>query len=263
LLLAGVGAIGSALAYIMDMAPMIGHVTLFDREAVDGTNLNRSPLFTVLDAFESASKTRAAMRWLERHSGLSVVPVDGIWRDHGGVFGETPFDTWISLTNEDGAWANVPFQLPPVVLHGTTTSGWGFGAGRHIPRVEDCTMCRMPRPEAVFRGPCARGELLRGATELGQTAPVASLPFLSTASAALVVAMQMQLEIGDATQLANQVSVDLGVGMPALITLRRGPTEGCRGCKVMRSTAWEGRGGRGRYRGLSSTVGLSIGEYDA
>jgi hypothetical protein len=242
------------------MTPMVGHITLFDRDAVDGTNLNRSPLFTVLDAFESVSKTRVGMRWLERHSRLSALPVDGIWRDHAHALGETSFDTWISLTNEDGAWANVPFQLPPVVLHGTTTSGWGFGAGRHIPRVEDCTMCRMPRPEAQFRGPCAQGELLPGTSESETAAPVASLPFLSTGSAAVVVAMQMQLDNGDAARQANQISVDLGAGMPALIALQRGPTAGCRGCKVMRSSAWEQRGGHGRYRVLSQVAAKSSSE---
>jgi hypothetical protein len=252
LLLAGVGAIGSALVYCMDMMRLTGQLTLFDRDAVDGTNLNRSPLFTVLDAFEAASKTVAAKRWMVGRPGFCVLSVDGIWRDHAGAFGAAPFDTWISLTNEDAAWANVPFQLPPVVLHGTTTSGWGLGAGRHIPRVEDCTMCRMPRPEAEFRGPCAMGELLPRRAEQGAGAPVASLPFLSTASAALVMAMLMQLDSGsDAMGLPNQVLVDLAAGLPAVVTLQRGPTEGCRGCRAMRLSAWDRRGGRGRYAALS------------
>lgn len=143
MLLAGVGAIGSALVYIMDMMPLTGDVTLLDRDTVDATNLNRSPLFTVLDAFKTASKTRVAKSWIGGRSGLEVHRIDGTWRDHAEAFGQVPYDTWISLTNEDAAWASVPFHLPPVVLHGTTTSGWGFGAGRHIPRLEDCTLCRM------------------------------------------------------------------------------------------------------------------------
>ncbi|MDB4914949.1 MAG: hypothetical protein JWM95_2593 [Gemmatimonadetes bacterium] len=261
LLLAGVGAIGSALAYLMGMMRLTGNLTLFDRDAVDGTNLNRSPLFTVLDAFEGASKTAVAKRWLSAHSYLSVSSIDGIWRDHAHTFGETPFDAWISLTNEDGAWASVPFQLPPVVLQGTTTSGWGFGAGRHIPRVEDCTMCRMPRPEAAFRGPCAMGELPSVVDQQEVKVPVASLPFLSTASAALVMAMMMQLEGGrDALNLPNQASVDLGTGLPAVVVLHRGPTAGCRGCKAMQSSGWVTRGARGRYGALSTRAGVAVGE---
>ena len=252
LLLAGVGAIGSALVYIMDMMPLSGDVTLFDRDTVDATNLNRSPLFTVIDAFEAASKTLVANRWIARHSGLEVHCIDGAWRDHADAFGQARSDTWISLTNEDAAWASVPFHLPPVVLHGTTTSGWGFGAGRHIPGLEDCTLCRMPRPHAEFRGPCASGQLQPGRDERDLGAPRASLPFLSTASAALLMGMLMQLETGaGVVELANQVSADLSVGLPAVIALQRAPTEGCRGCMVMRSPAWEWRGGRGRYAVLS------------
>lgn len=255
LLIAGVGAIGSAFVYIASMMNLTGLVTLFDRDAVDGTNLNRSPLFTVLHAFEQATKTSVAKQVLDaaRREGLCVEAMDGVWRDYAGKFGEAGYDVWVSTTNEDGAWASVPFQMPPVVVHGTTTSGWGFAAGRHIPRVEDCTLCRMPRPEAEFRGPCAEGQLMPNAvvTEAAVDAPVASLPFLSTASAALLMAMVMQLEQPGAAELPNQVSVDLSVGLPAVITLQRGPTEGCRGCKAMRSDAWANRGGRGRYASLS------------
>jgi hypothetical protein len=257
LLIAGVGAIGSALVYIAGMINLTGHITLFDRDAVDGTNLNRSPLFTVLHAFEKFTKTSVAKQLLDGggREGLCVEAIDGVWRDHAGKFGEAGFDVWVSTTNEDGAWASVPFQMPPVVVHGTTTSAWGFAAGRHIPRVEDCTLCRMPRPEAEFRGPCAEGELMPNAVDPGAVAavkaPVASLPFLSTASAALVMAMVMQLEYPGAAELPNQVSVDLSVGLPAVITLQRGPTESCRGCKAMRSDAWANRGGRGRYASLT------------
>jgi hypothetical protein len=257
LLIAGVGAIGSALVYIASMMNLQGHITLFDRDAVDATNLNRSPLFTVLHAFEEATKTSVAKQLLDGAGceGLCVEGIDGVWRDHVGRFGEAGFDVWVSTTNEDGAWASVPFQLPPVVVHGTTTSGWGFAAGRHIPRIEDCTLCRMPRPEAEFRGPCAEGQLVPNAVVPGAVAPVdapvASLPFLSTASAALVLGTVMQLDKPGATELPNEVSVDLSVGLPAVITLKRGPTESCRGCKAMRSDAWANRGGRGRHAWLT------------
>ena len=34
-------------------------------------------------------------------------------------------------------------------------------AGTPIWCVEDCTLCRMPRPTTEFRGPCAQGEVAR------------------------------------------------------------------------------------------------------
>jgi hypothetical protein len=254
LLLAGVGAIGSAILYVLDMMVPTGHVTLLDCDSVDITNLNRSPLFSVLDAYRATPKTTVAERWISNSQGLSVRAIDGVWRDYAENLGLAGFDAWISLTNEDGAWANVPFQLPPVVLHGTTTSGWGFGAGRHIPRVEDCTMCRMPRPEAEFRGPCAQGALLPTAQMHGSPRQVASLPFLSTASAALVLSLLLQLEYGrEALQLPNSLSADLSAGLPALIALHRGPTAGCRGCQIVFSSEWNRRGGRGRFAALTSS----------
>jgi ThiF family len=250
-LLAGVGAVGSAFVYLADMMQLEGELTLFDRDAVDATNLNRSPLFTVLDALTGARKTRVSEDYLADRS-VAVERVDGVWRIHSEELTKHPFDVWISLTNEDGAWAEQPFQLPPVVLHGTTTSGWGFGVGRHIPRVEDCTLCRMPRPEATVRMPCATGEIVPNAAE----GPRASLPFLSTASAALVLASYLQLEYGpEAVALPNDVGADLSAGLPTVIAVRRRSTVGCRGCgncRALRTDSWLTRGGRGRFARLSA-----------
>lgn len=131
---------------------------------------------------------------------------------------EQEFDVWISLTNEDGAWAEVPFQLPPIVLHGTTTSGWGIGFGRHIPRKEDCKACRLPRPHQEFRGPCAEGEVISVAESTDQeeadVVPVtASLPFLSAASAALLANELMKLNFPEVVSLPNSVSVSGSSGL--------------------------------------------------
>ena len=250
-LLAGVGAIGSAFVYLADLMPLVGALTLFDRDAIEITNLNRSPLFTVLHALDEPEKTAVVAAYLMQR-GVPVTAQTGRWREHAPSLAEQPFDVWISLTNEDGAWAEVPFQLPPIVLHGTTTSGWGFGAGRHIPGREDCTLCRMPRPAAEFRGPCAEGEIRPAA--LDNRGPIrASLPFLSTAAAALVLASYLQLATGpEAVSLPNHLSVDLGAGLPAAIALHRGPTAGCRGCRALGSAAWRQAGGRGRFGSYSA-----------
>lgn len=253
-LLAGVGAIGSAFAYLADLAPLTGALTLFDRDQIEVTNLNRSPLFSVVHALDEPGKPDAVAAYLAGR-GATVTPVTGVWRDHAATFAAEPFDVWVSLTNEDGAWAEVPFALPPVVLHGTTTSGWGFGAGRHVPRQEDCTLCRMPRPHAEFRGPCAEGDLhpaMAGAVGRGRRptaeAPRASLPFLSAAAAALALAERMKLDYGPSVLgLPNHITADLSVGLPAVVTLTRRPTAECRGCKAARSNAWAARHGKSRY----------------
>lgn len=250
-LLAGVGAIGSALAYIADLMTLKGRLMLLDRDRVETSNLNRSPLFTVGDALAAALKTDSVSSYLARHNGLQLGTVTGTWAENGVWLAREGFDVWVSLTNEEGAWAQVPFQLPPVVLHGTTTSGWGFGAGRHIPRLDDCIMCRLPRPAAQFRGPCAEGEVGGAAAPAGARA---SLPFLSAASAALVLAELLKIGAHEYPGLPNDVSADLRYGLPAVVAVTRVPTEGCEGCRASRSKLWESRGGAGRYRPYSEAA---------
>lgn|GEM_PF-1439677 len=248
-LLAGVGAIGSAFIYLADFMPLSGALTLLDRDAIEITNLNRTPLFTVMHALDEPNKTGAVAAYLSGR-GVKVESLTGQWRENAAALAQRPFDAWISLTNEDGAWAEVPFQLPPVVLHSTTTSGWGFGMGRHIPGREDCTLCRLPRPATEFRGPCAQGEI---APSVDREPVRASLPFLSTAAAALLLTAYLQLGEGSAAvSLPNDLSADLGSGLPALIALHRGPSVGCRGCYAQSSAAWHSRGGRGRFAHYST-----------
>jgi hypothetical protein len=249
-LIAGVGAIGSALVYLLDMTKLRGQLALLDRDRVELSNLNRSPLFDVSHVLAGDLKTAVSARYLERHD-LELSLIDGTWHEHSArIVGES-YDVWISFTNEDGAWAEVPFQLPPVVLHGTTTSGWGFSAGRHIPRREDCTLCRMPRPAAEFRGPCAEGEIEPAEANM----PVrASLPFLSAASASLVLAELVKLSSPVSVHLPNDVSADLRYGLPALVSLTRLTNPLCRGCRAAFSARWPVRGGRGRYRSYSEAA---------
>ena len=249
LLVAGIGAIGSALLYILGLEPCRGRMTILDRDAVETSNLNRSPLFTAVHAASSIDKTEVAKKFLESLN-VEAHGVNGTWREHGAKLSAQPFDGWVSLTNEDGAWATVPFQLPPVVLHGTTTSGWGIGLGRHIPRIEDCTLCRLPRPHVEFRGPCSQGEV----TAVHHAEPVrASLPFLSTASAAIVAAELIKLNFPEVASLPNSVTADFATGLSNLIAVSFGPTNGCRGCEMASLSLWNQRGGRGRYANLSSS----------
>jgi hypothetical protein len=250
-LLAGAGAIGSAFVYLADLMPQTGRLAVLDRDHVEVSNLNRSPMFTVSHAIAKVAKAELVADYLEGRN-VAVEAIVGTWREHADVLAAKPFDVWVSLTNEDGAWAEQPFQLPPVVFHATTTSGWGISAGRHVPRLEDCTLCRMPRPTADFRGPCAEGEIAVTA----DAEPIrASLPFLSTAAAALAVAMYLQLQEGRvAISLPNDVGADLGVGLPCVSALARGASSNCRGCQAALSGTWKSRGGRGRFSAYSRSV---------
>jgi hypothetical protein len=247
LLIAGVGAIGSAVLYILGLMPVTGRITLLDRDRVETSNLNRSPLFTAMDVIRMRRKIDAGKALLST-MGVECATLMGTWREQSGQLVGEPFDVWVSLTNEDGAWSEVPFQLPPIVLHGTTTSGWGVGFGRHIPRVEDCTACRLPRPHVEFRGPCSEGEIFLDAKE-----PVrASLPFLSTIAAALIATELLKLPFSSASSLPNAVQTDLRIGLPAIVTALLGPTASCRGCQMAQLPLWLERGGRSRFASMFS-----------
>jgi hypothetical protein len=251
LLIAGVGAVGSALLYVLSLMPLRGHVTVLDRDMVEASNLNRAPLFTALDAAQSRSKTDVAQGLL-RSLGILADAVQGAWRDNSERFAQRGFDAWVSLTNEDGAWAEVPFELPPIVLHGTTTSGWGIGFGRHIPRVEDCTACRLPRPHSEFRGPCAEGEI----NSSDQQEPArASLPFLSAASAALIASELLKLDYPSAPSLPNAVYADFRFGLPAVVATLIRRSVVCPGCQVATLPLWSKRGGLSRYASFSAMAG--------
>jgi len=256
-LLAGVGAVGSALLYILGLMSCTGQVTVLDRDNIDASNLNRSPLFTATHAAQEVAKTKVASAFLSS-LGIDSNVINGTWREHGAKLSEQEFDVWISLTNEDGAWAEVPFQLPPVVLHGTTTSGWGIAVGRHIPKREDCTLCRLPRPHREFRGPCAEGDVIPvEQVESPNAATVqvvtASLPFLSAASAALLASELMKLSLPEVILLPNSVSADFQYGLRATIAVFSLPTPGCAGCEMASLSLWNERGGRGRYAAYSTT----------
>ena len=256
MLLAGVGAIGSALVYLMDFMTLSGEIVFLDRDRVETSNLNRSPLFNVLHAVGSREKTRIAADYLSRHQ-IKLSERNGVWQEHAAQIAREPFDQWISLTNEEGAWATVPYLLPPVVLHGTTTSGWGFGTGRHLPQLEDCTLCRMPRPEIKFRGICAQGEISNGDANIQPA--TASLPFLSAASAALLLTEIIRLSVSlthshfadSISESKNETAADLRFGLHAIMPLKRVHNESCRGCRAGYCEKWLELGGRNRYRFLS------------
>ena len=238
--------------YVLGLMPLSGRVTVLDRDVVETSNLNRSPLFTAADVVDARRKVDVARSFLMM-LGIETDAVMGTWREQSGRFGRECFDVWVSLTNEDGAWAEVPFQLPPVVLHGTTTSEWGIGFGRHIPRLEDCTACRLPRPHAEFRGPCSEGGISRDDQE-----PVrASLPFLSTISAALIATELLKLPFSSVPSLPNAVYADFKFGLPAVVSAVLGPTAKCRGCEIAHMPLWSQRGGRSRHADLSA--GISAG----
>jgi hypothetical protein len=225
---AGLGAIGSAFVYLLDLTPARGVIGLLDHDVVETSNLNRSPLFSATHVIGRRGKIDAAAAHLDDKQ-WTIERYAGRWRDHWPAVRRAGYDVWIALVNEDAAWAEMPFQCPPVIIHGTTTHGWGFGMGRHVPGRDDCTLCRMPQPAAVFRGPCAEGDV----APAHEPPVVASLPFLSSAAAALVFADLLAGRLYPDVERSNDVAADLRFGFPAVVSSTRRATSTCRGCRAL------------------------------
>jgi hypothetical protein len=233
-LLAGVGAIGSALIYLARMEPMGGTLGILDVDKVETSNLNRTPLFNARDVADETLKVDVVLEYL-RGSGVVTERFDGWWEDVSGAVRSEPWDYWITLTNEHGVWTELPFLQPPVLLHATTTSGWGIAVGRHAGNGDDCTRCRMPIQKEEFRGPCATGAIANSSE--GEPAPRAALPFLSTAAAALLLAECHRVRRYQRDGSPNQVTADLLWGLVGISAVHRGTTPGCSGCEYLERVA--------------------------
>jgi len=143
--LIGCGAVGSAMAYLLPLARLLGTFILVDRDRVDDSSLNRSPLFTFFDVDKQKAMVTAA--YLRRH-GLAVQPhVE--WFDEavlaGHLFLDRP-DLVIPTANDRDVRWSIQDQAPPLQIYGSTGRNWDAFLGRHIPHQEDCLSCRFPRP---------------------------------------------------------------------------------------------------------------------
>jgi hypothetical protein len=65
----------------MDFMSLSGEIVFLDRDRVETSNLNRSPLFNVLHAVESWEKTRIAKNYLSRHK-IKLSKRNGTWYEH-------------------------------------------------------------------------------------------------------------------------------------------------------------------------------------
>jgi len=117
----------------------------------------------------------------------------------------------------------------------------------------------MPRPKIKFRGVCAQGEISNSDANAQTNNATASLPFLSAASAALLLAETIKLSVSlshphlaDAiSRDGNEIAADLRFGLFAVTPLKRLHNESCRGCRASETEKWLELGGRSRYRFLS------------
>lgn len=185
----GLGSVGSAVVYLLDMLDIKGDAKLIDHDTVKIENLNRSPLYGFEDI--GRNKVEAAAAWLD--SSLPVIAYPLLYDEFVAKYGrlEGALDLILPLANEFGVRHTIENNLPPIQIYGTTTSDWGVNYHRHIPLRDDCSCCRFPRDVQPAEMVCSTAKV---ETPEGEHVD-AALPFCSVAAAALTVADIMKLEI--------------------------------------------------------------------
>jgi molybdopterin/thiamine biosynthesis adenylyltransferase len=204
-LLVGLGSVGSATAYILRLLPVTGTLYLVDHDAVGIENLNRSPVFNFDDV--GRCKVDVVADYLAGAIEVEPFPMlfDEFIPKRGRTAGET--DLVFSMANEFGVRAQIEHNMPPLQLYGTTARSGVVNFHRHIPLVEDCSMCRFPplpddvTPQYVCSD--ARVEV-----EPGKQID-AALPFMSVAAAVLAVTDFVRLTSDSYPAVFNFADIDL------------------------------------------------------
>ena len=185
LLMVGLGAVGSSLAYTLAMTPMRPNaVALVDADAVDYPNLNRSPVFfaehvgkkkvdVVSQCFPGLTPDLAPNRVEDAvRSGLRI----------------DQFDLVIPAANVPEARTTIMTNTPPLMISASTGTQWDAYKQRHIPLQDDCLICRFPMKNPLPAMACATGSIAPLVAESDAAPQTGALPFLSLAGAIVATA---------------------------------------------------------------------------
>jgi len=243
MLMVGAGSVGSSAAYCMRLGGLAGGITVVDRDSVKIENFNRSPIFgrrtlglLKADAVanflaDSALSTKAAPLW---------------WNDFLGQRGRSSFDfdIWLPLANEFGVRRAMQHNVPPVMIHASTTSNWGVNHGRHIPGRDDCLLDRFPDEVSAASLTCATGQVTTSDTAID-----AALPFASLFAGLLIAVDLVRARLPEYPQVPNFALYDWYGPLDTIQAWDRRPRPGCI-CREQGHDFHERLNGNTKYRGL-------------
>lgn len=202
LLMVGAGAVGSSATYCMRMAGLKGEITILDKDVVKISNLNRSPILgrqtfgclksTVVAEYLAGSALKAtahSLWWDDYISQQTRVALQ--------------FDVWLPLANEHGVRSSMQNNVPPAMVHASTTSNWGVNHGRHLPHTDDCLADRFPDNVNAADLACASGEIIEQEEQID-----AALPFCSLFAGLLVAAELLRLQLPIDPPVPNFALID-------------------------------------------------------
>jgi hypothetical protein len=220
-LMIGAGSVGSAAAYCARLAGLRGRLTILDRDKVKFENLNRSPVFNV--GAVGSDKARVVGDFLAG-SGISTA-WEPLWWDEFLVQRgrkSFDFDAWLPLANERGVRRSIQHNLPPLMIHASTTANWGVNHGRHIPGRDDCLIDRFPHEVDAAQLACATGPVVVRDTSID-----AALPFSSLFAGLLIAAELVKAQMPGYPQVPNFALFDWFRSFEDIQGWDRRPRPGC------------------------------------
>lgn len=204
MLMVGAGSVGSSAAYCLRMLNASGDLMIVENDIVKVENFNRSPIFG--RRFLGLNKAEAAAMSL-RDSNVSVKSFPGWWDDFIKAHGRKPhaYDIWLPLANEFGVRWSMQNNVPPLMVHASTTANWGVNHARHIPGIDDCLSDRFPESVQKESLECSTSPI---ATP--EVAVDAALPFLSLFGGLLIAVEIARLQVDGYPHAPNFAHIDFG-----------------------------------------------------
>ena len=220
-LMVGAGSVGSAAAYCARIAGLRGSIDIVDRDWVKVENFNRSPIFG--RATFGLTKADAVAVFLAG-SRLSATAVPEWWDEFVQRRGRLSFDydVWLPLANEFGVRHAMQHNVPPLMIHASTTANWGVNHGRHVPGRDDCLADRFPADVSAGQLTCATGQV-----EIANLSVDAALPFASMFAGLLIAADLVRAQLAGYPHVPNFALFDWYGPLDSIQAWDRYPRPGC------------------------------------
>lgn len=221
MLMVGAGSIGSASAFAFKLLGVSADLMIVDHDLVKIENFNRSPVFG--KSSYGTSKASAVARFLE-DSSVNATFCAGDWNQFLKREGDlkNKFDIWLPLANEMNVRWSMQNNVPPLMIHASTTQNWGVNFGRHIPGSWDCLADRFQEAANESELSCSTT-----AIQIGEVEVDAALPFLSFLGGLFVAADLIKLKLDDYPQTPGFLLADLGGPFDEILLVNKAPRPNC------------------------------------
>jgi hypothetical protein len=227
----GCGAVGSSLDFLLSLGGFKGNFMLIDFDKVQIENLISSLVFTEDDAMRSSLKIESCSSVLA-DTGIKTQIFEGNYSDFIAScdYLSTYPDLVLCLANEKNVWSTIQNNYPPLVLHSTTSANWGLNVGRHFPFYDECIVCRFGIKSIGATPICGQAVVENAMREKEEK--LGTLPFLSPAAAALLLAQMIKQAIGGFKAEVNFIEFSMKISSARFMETFYTRKEDCSVCSA-------------------------------